>query len=94
MEDDRNPFLAQTIDQGETDSAFPPGSKWAVGSSKMMIFALRRNRARDLDHLPLRGAERTGRPPSDRREKFSDWKQLLGLDIGSPQAVEELLVAR
>ena len=64
----------------------------AVGSSKMMTFALRRT-ARAFDHLPLRGAERL----DDHRRidrKVQRLKQLLRLDIGSPQAVEELLVTQ
>src|SRR5580704_13203966 len=71
---------------------FSSGVKVAVGSSKMMTFALRRT-ARAFDHLPLRGAERL----DDHRRidrKVQRRKQLLRLDIGSPQAVEELLVTQ
>ncbi len=50
------------------------------------------HRARDLHHLPLGGAERLdGRGRIDR--KVQRLKELLRVDIGSAQAVEEFFVA-
>ena len=91
-EDDRNPFLAQPIDQGEEMMLFLRGQ----GGGRLVEdddFRLEANRARDFDHLPLGGAKRL----DDRRRidgKVQRLKQLLRLDIGAAQAVEELFVAQ
>jgi hypothetical protein len=58
----------------------------------MMTFALRRT-ARDLDHLPLGGAERLhGSGWIDR--KVQRLQELLRVEIGAAQTVEELFVAK
>ena len=91
-EDDRNLFLAQTIDQRE-EIVLLLRSQSGGRLVEYDDLRLETNRSRDLDHLPLGGAERL----DDRRRidgKIQRLKQLLRLDIRSPQAIEKLLVAQ
>ena len=71
---------------------FSSGVRLAVGSSKMMIFALMQHRARDFDHLFLRGAEQ-----SDRRRRrhveIERLQELLRGDVDAAQSVVEPLLA-
>ncbi len=70
---------------------FSSGVSVAVGSSKMMTLALVQDRARDLDHLLLGGAE-----PADGRGRrdveIERLQELLRGDVDAAQPVVELLL--
>ena len=91
-ENDRDPILAQPVDQREQMMLLlrRQGRGRLIENDNLRFET---HRARDLDHLPFGGAERLDRGGWIDR-KVQRLKELLRVDIGSAQAVEEFFVAK